>query len=281
MAGEPDRPKSYGRKHTVTSVNTYLECPQRYYLRYVKRLKTPDWEVPQAWRFGTCVHAAMEAAYGAVMDGVAPEELPTMLAYRDVAIDGLRAAWTKEDMPTHHGAFDRAVGTVDGALEALPLVARDEVLGVEYCIDGTTPDGALFIGYVDLVLRVSRDTLKVRDWKVTGRRASPEELACDLQLNTYSAMLLTDFPWAKHVVVEHWYPTQALPGGSEPCVTVPSPPAAQAEAVETIESVVEMIEADDQWTPRPGDACESCPFRLHGCPVWEHAQEATEQMAGF
>lgn len=46
------------RHFSLTQLETYLDCPRKYYLSYVKRLKWP--RVPSGAAFGTAMHRAIE-----------------------------------------------------------------------------------------------------------------------------------------------------------------------------------------------------------------------------
>lgn len=265
-----------GRPHSVSSIDTYLTCPHLWFQRYVKRNKGEESVRPQSWRLGSSVHASLERAYKVhqTEGPKRPAVGDTMARYETTARERLMESLVEEEVHSAHGTWDWAIDVVQRSLDALPMVPPDNILGVEMKILDETPDGVPFIGFIDLAL-YDRETeeLIIWDWKVTSHKKSMTELASNLQLNSYGFFKARD-TGAKRVKGVNWYPP--LAAGD----TVVLSEAAREDAILQIESVVEMIEEDEKYEPRPGEACSWCPMKSI-CPAWTEVSGALTELEGF
>lgn len=271
MSTEPDEVEvdvdPEQRRHSVSSISTYLRCAAQWHYRYVIK---PDveWVAPEHVRRGTAVHAAMEGAFLARADYAGP--VTSMAVFEPQARAALDIAWADLDLPTDHGAYDRVLEQVQATLDRVEVPERAaDVLGVERKILSPTPDGTLVIGYVDLLLRVARDVIKVRDWKTTSRARTPVDLVHDLQLNTYGWFEIREFG-ASTVVLEHFYPP------IQTAVTVEAQPVIMQQAIDEIEATAEMIAMDSDFPTRVGKWCDDCAYRSL-CPEFAPAPPAPGQ----
>lgn len=262
-----------GRRHSVSSTYLYLECPRAWYLRHVKRIREERQEVPVPWRIGTAVHSSLEAAYRARQE--TRGRIDSMREFEPHAIEALEKSWQELNLPRSHGAYDNQVANVQNTLDSVSCPeSPDDVLAVEEKIEDSTPDGTLFIGYPDLVLRVDKRTIRVRDWKVTSRTSSAEQIATDLQTNAYAWFLKRRWPWVERVLISNYYP----PLQQE--VEVLAKEDEMDSAIECIETVAEMTESDEAFEPNPGDHCDPCQYKAH-CPIFSTQVEALKAVEGF
>lgn len=262
------------RRHSVSSTQMYERCPQRYYHRYVAHTPTVATERPIYLRYGSAVHAALQAAYEAA---TAEPQDGDMSRHEPAARAALSAAWDAEAMPRDDGYYDRAVELLQATLSALPHPAPGEVVGVERRIEGESPAGAGYLGYADLLLIRpvgGARVLLVRDWKVTRRAVGAEEVEADYQLNSlawHAGRALN----ADRVFGELWFVPLQLPVRRELSRD------SMLDAVTRFDADVEAIEAEEAWTPRPGEQCDDCPFR-GACPAWNPAVQSNyDDVAGF
>jgi RecB family exonuclease len=252
------------RWHSVSSTREYEGCPRRYRFGYVDRLPK-DRPVPPSWRFGTVVHAALEAAWKAAME--APGDTP-VLAHLPVALVALEAALVKEGLDTD---ADRARG-VDVVTRALEIdVVRDQALdpdtdlpaarpvGVEEALRGRIDQQHRIIGFVDLVLERPDGTIELVDHNVTSRRSTPDELRDDFQLNLYGQLARARFPNATGIVATHHYPT----GPDAVSVRLDAHAMARAEA--RVRDAARAIASDTEFLPVTSERCGHCPWQP-SCP---------------
>ena len=249
------------RWHSVSSTREYEGCPRRYRFGYIEKLPK-DRPVPPHWRFGTVVHAALEAAWKAAMD--APE-LPVR-EHLDVALAALDRSLADEDLVSER---ERAVDVVTRALEV--DVVRDGALdpdvdlppsrpvGVEEALRGRIDQENRIIGFVDLMLERPDGVIELVDHKVTSRRATPDELRDDFQLNLYGRLARARFRDATGIVATHHYPT-----GPE-SVSVRLDEDEMARAEQRVRDAARAIARDAEFLPVTGEHCGHCPWQP-SCP---------------
>jgi RecB family exonuclease len=261
------------RWHSVSSTREYEACPRRYRFGYVEK-RPKDRPVPPSWRFGTVVHAALEAAWKAAMD--APVDVPVS-AHLDAALAALDVALAAEGLEDERA---RAVDVVTRALEVdavrdgavdhdadLPL---PRPVGVEEALRGRIDQEHRIIGFVDLVLERPDGVIELVDHKVTSRRATPDELHDDFQLNLYGRLARARFRDATGIVATHHYPT-----GPE-SVSVRLDEAEMARAEQRVRDAARAITQDDAFAPTPSEGCRHCPWQP-SCPegtAWVEAHGA-------
>jgi CRISPR/Cas system-associated exonuclease Cas4 (RecB family) len=228
------------RWHSQSSCSDYERCPRRYWHAYVDRTPT-EVRAPQHWRFGTVVHAGLEAAFRAVQgtDRRASEAVEEALA-------GLRDSWVEEAMPA--GELARAEQLVRRSVTAQDLTGR-QILGVEEWFRDRTPFGHRLAGAADLVLEPRPGVLEIRDHKVTRSHRTPRQLLVDRQLNLYAWMAKRQWPWATAVYASHHYPQRGE------VVRVRLRPAHTAAIIDALAS---RVTADVEYLPTPGSHCGHC-----------------------
>jgi RecB family exonuclease len=252
------------RWHSVSSTREYEGCPRRYRFGYVDRLPK-DRPVPPTWRFGTVVHAALEAAWKAAMD--APIDTP-IRTHLPLALAALDTALLEEGL---HADEDRA-RAVDVVTRALEVdVVRQQSLdpdadlppsrpvGVEEALRGRIDEQHRIIGFVDLVLEHPDGVIELVDHKVTARRATPDELHDDFQLNLYGQLARARFPRAAGILATHHYPT----GPDAVSVRLDADEMARAEL--RVRDAARAIAADTEFLPVTSERCRHCPWQP-SCP---------------
>lgn len=251
------KPFRQGRFHSISSCKMWETCPRQYRYTYVDHVKTTERDVPQSWRFGTCVHAAMEGAFKAQIDRRSDGPMADNV---EAGLEALRVSWAKEDMPVRGGQYEDAIGIVRATLDHLGPVNFADILGVEHKFLTTTEDGANFVGYADLILRVGPSSLLVRDWKVSRWAKDAEYVSSTLQLNMYGWASREEWPWAETVYVSEYYP----PINEE--VMVALDPEVMIDTLARFEADVEAIEIETEYVPQVGDHCRTCSF-TEMCPA--------------
>jgi len=252
-SAKPARP----RWHSVSSTREYEGCPRRYHFGYVER-RPKDRPVPASWRFGTVVHAALEAAWRATM--AAPTR--PIAEHVDVALAALDEALAKEQLedPTDR---ERAVAIVRQTLAEDVLRATHPIapvpIGVEEAMRGFISDTDRIIGFIDLVLEHADGSLELVDHKVTSHRTSPADLVDDFQLNLYGQLASRRWPDATRILATLHYPTGPA------AVTVELDPQGMRAADARVRAAAADIRADDRFEPTPSQRCGHCPW-LASCP---------------
>lgn len=242
------------RWHSVSSTRAYELCPRRYWYGYVARVPA-DRHVPPSWRVGSAVHAALEAAYR----HQAKHPSSRLSARLAAALQVLAAVWHQLELPTDDHSYPRAEHWVRQTLHG-DVLEVTTILGVEEPLRDTTVDSSPIIGFADLLLARDACVIEVVDHKVTRRQASESDLAADLQLNLYGALLRQRWPDRAEVRATLHYPV--FPAAVS--VTL-SPEGMQAARTRVLE-VADLARADTAFEPTPGPHCESCPWQPR-CPA--------------
>ena len=243
-------PSPKPRVFSVSSTYEYERCPRRYRYGYLDRIPTERAAAPEHWRFGTVVHAGLEAGYRHHHTvGATPNLRHTI----PIALDAVRESWIDEAMPDDPAAFARAERVVARSL-ATTRLAPEDILGVERWFRGETPEGIRVAGVSDLVVRAGDDTVEIRDHKVTRFVRSPEQLHGDLQLGVYGWLARRTWPWAERVTVAHHYPL------THELVRVDLDDGWVDAAMRRLTGVAQDALADREYGPTPGEHCDSCPF---------------------
>ena len=243
----PPRP----RWHSVSSTYSYEICPRRSWFGYVERTPEPRSEVPSGWRFGTVVHAGLEAGYKHHRTVGRSRNLAHTIP---VAVDAVRASWADEGIPDDARELGRAERVVRASL-ATTRLWPSEILGVERYFRATTPEGFRVAGAFDLVLRGGPGVVEIRDHKVTRYVRSPDDLVTDFQLNLYGWLVRQTWPWAEKILMSHHYPLLRQ------VVRVELDAARMEAAIQRVRTVGAVAEADTRFDPTPGEHCATCAYR--------------------
>ena len=255
--------RSAHRWHSVSSTREYEGCPRRYRFGYVDR-RPKDRPAPVSWRFGSAVHAGLEAGYRHLADH--PEAGPA--ARLAVAARAVDEAWRELglDADDDDEGRERASWLVGRALTR-DVLAVERVLGVEVALRGEECEHERIIGFADLVLARDEHTIEIVDHKVTRHRATPARLREDFQLNLYGQLARARWPWASTVRVSHHYPLGPA------AVSAVLDTQTMADALVRVHQTAAVIRDDREFPPTPSERCGHCPW-LPSCPEGRAAQGA-------
>lgn len=125
----------------------------------------------------------------------------------------------------------------------------------------TSTDSFHIIGFADLLLQRDGGIVEVVDHKVTRWQATEHDLATDLQLNLYGA--LVRHRWTDQVEVRATLHYPVVPTA----VTTTLTPSGMEAARDRVIEVADRARADTTYEPVPGDHCNHCPWQPR-CPAW-------------
>jgi putative RecB family exonuclease len=252
-ARRASRPSSVSaRGHSVSSCREYDLCPRRYRFAYVERLP-PDRPAPEAWRYGTVVHRALEAAYRARAAGASTDVI------EEAAVVALASAWKREGLADDLGGWHAHAEQLVRRTSADDVLHADDILGVEYRFDALFDSTVAFAGYADLVLRRDDRTIEIVDHKITRKIVDADALRHDQQLNLYAWLARKEWPWARRIIATHHYP---------PAATTTKVELTDATIVSTMRELVATARRatdDVEYIPRPGVHCDTCSWAQR-CP---------------
>jgi len=242
------------RWHSVSSTHEYERCPRRYRYAYVDRLPQ-DRHVPIAWRVGSAVHAALEAAYRKKQDD--PQQ--PLMSGLPGALSALRHPWDELELPSGDDRYQQAGRQVERTIRE-DVLDVGEVIGVELPLRTSPGAGHRIAGFLDLLLRRDATTLEIVDHKVTSRRASSADIATDFQLNLYADLVRASWPEVTTIRATLHYPT----GPDQVSTTLTDEGMMAARS--RVERTAMEAEADTSFVPRPTAHCSDCPWRPR-CPA--------------
>lgn len=233
----------------------YERCPRRYALE--RRLGVGDQTSVYA-EFGRMIHRVLETTERAARSrgehhassAAAKDELGDQ--FDPVVFGGgpFAAAWKA-----------RALETLDRLYEKWPTQARAIALERRLTMD---LDGTTWRGYAD---RIESDgiELSVVDYKTTRSPLPQSDAAASLQLGFYLLAAAADSELASigtPTVAEFWYPAKSAARGlTKRSFDIDELPAVRTRLVQAADGI-----RNEDWTPRPGPACDRCGVKAV-CPV--------------
>lgn len=248
---------------SVSQVKTYLLCPRKYELKYVRGAE-PEF-VPIALAFGAAFHEALAAYY---------QELKTTgePLRRDLVLDVFRTAWGRasdgsvplqaDDEDDLAGIVDRGVSMLHAFHEHAAQAATFEVEAVEhgFAITLHDPDSGVpleeqLVGTMDLLVREGSDRVVV-EHKTAARRYSEDQLRFDVQPTAYKIAAresgLGEVALRFQVVTKTKVPVVQI-------ADVHRDARDEADFTRIAAGVLKAIDAGVSY-PIRGWACRSCPF---------------------
>jgi CRISPR/Cas system-associated exonuclease Cas4 (RecB family) len=247
---------------SVSQVKTWLMCPRKYQLRYVRGL--PPAFVPVALAFGNSFHAAVARFYMGVQAGTVPEFESLLSVFHDIwqqQLDG--------PVPVQADDEEALAGIPDLAarmLRAFYVHAAGtpvQVEGIEqaFAVDLHDPDTGevldeKLVGFFDLVLRENKRRVIV-ELKTAAKKYTQDQLDFDLQPSAYQ-FAAEEMGW-KGAVVKYAIVTKTKLAAVQE-ETVVRGPLARDDFLRTTVGVLRAIDAGVAH-PMRGWQCRSCPFQ--------------------
>ncbi|MBI5200179.1 MAG: PD-(D/E)XK nuclease family protein [Elusimicrobia bacterium] len=241
--------KVYSRPLSHSSISMYLECPQKFKLKYVDKLpELPKW----FFSFGQSVHKALEFFYS-IPALPAPTLERLLQEYKDGWLKaGYKDAEQEREYLEDGERILREFYAKNIKTFKLPLFA-------EYKFE-LEVEGVPLLGFVDRIDKLDNGKLHILDYK-TGKAIPKERLQADRQLTMYQ-LAVEKLIGAEVESLTFYH----LPTNKE--LTVGPRAAAQIDALkDTIVTVNDGIQAS-RFDPTPDEGkCRWCDFKPH-CPAF-------------
>lgn len=241
-------------KLSATRVSSFLQCPQKYWFSYVKKL--PKKSNP-SFKLGLACHEALEFAGNIRMKRklTDKDKEAVLNKYDEVSVsEGI------ENMSVHK----EGKKIVKDKLESFnkeKIIAVEEKFG--FGKDSTkTESGVPLIGAIDKVIEVDRETLVVIDYKTSNTALTPDQLESDLQLSIYDYVARTKWPGYKRYILSLDYLK------SEPIYTYRHEEERDELNKYLKEVYTQMCNlTEDKVVPRLNMFCSWCDFK-ENCPKY-------------
>jgi len=247
---------------SVSQIKTWLVCPRRYEMRYVRGM-APAF-VPLALAFGTAFHAALGRYFVGVQAGAVPELDALLQVFTDIwrqQLDGAVPVQVEEDE-----ALDRVPELAERMLRAFHAQASGKPIQVEaiehaFAVDLHDPDTGevldeRLVGFFDLVLREG-ERRTVVELKTAAKKYSQDQLDYDLQPSAYK-FAADELGW-NDAVVRYTVVTKSKVPAVQDEVVIRGP-LARDDFLRTVVGVLRAVDAGVSYPVR-GWQCRSCPFR--------------------
>lgn len=173
------------RPLSSSSINTYLQCLLKYYYRYEDKKPRGGKTGPLA--FGIAMHEALEYLHTVIGE---TGEAPDAEVYDKVLGVFMSSA-------TENGLSDMAVYQEgrDILLARLDAVnPKEKVLGLELRFELETAKGVPYLGSIDKLVELDKDTVAIIDYKTSKMALTQAEADVDIQLSMYDLAVSEMFP---------------------------------------------------------------------------------------
>jgi putative RecB family exonuclease len=248
---------------SVSQVKTYLACPRKYELKYV-RGEEPAF-VPVALAFGSAFHEALAAYYWELKMTGEPLR-------RDLVIDVFRSAWDRasegpaplqgDDEDDTASVAEKGVSMLHAFYEhagrAGPVDVDDVERGFAITLHDPVTGEPLeeqLVGTMDLVVRDEGHRVVV-EHKTASRRFTEDQLRFDVQMSAYKVAARED--GLGDVALRYQVITQA----KVPAVQIADVTRDAGDEQDFLAITANVLRAIDAGVSYPvrGWACRSCPY---------------------
>ncbi len=170
---------------SASSLNCLLTCPRMYQFRYVDKLPVPP---TASMLTGTALHRTFETYFKGVIDNA--DNRITANQVSDLATVMLEDTLTSEEHYLTADEQEDAANTVRELASAyvesvagtiMPLAVEEQHVWTARC-------GVPMLAYIDLRHQLPDGSQGIIDYKITGKRWTPDKLANSLQFNLYAMM---------------------------------------------------------------------------------------------
>ncbi len=252
--------KNYTNQYSYSKLTCFEQCPFKYRLKYIERIKPPIEQTIENC-LGKTVHSSLEWLYKEIKKGKVPSAEDLVRAYasnwRKIYSSG--ALITNERM-TKEDYFNRGVGfLLDYYLANYPF--DDNTLDVEKKI-GFELEGRYILGFID---RLAYDKTKgeyvVHDYKTSGTLPTKERIEKDKQLSIYTLAIKELFGKTKRVLLV-WHYLHF----NKKIFMRKSDKDLEKVKRELLDLILK-IESESSFRPTPSGLCEWCEYKKY-CPVF-------------
>jgi putative RecB family exonuclease len=252
---------------SVSQVKSYLLCPRKYELHYIRR-EEPAF-APVALVFGSAIHEALAAFYGEIKATGEPLR-------RDLVLDVFRDAWAKaqegpvplqldgdeeDDGADASQVIEKGVSMLHAFCEHVGRSTVPEVESVEksfavalYDVTGEVLEEQL-VGTVDLVVREDGHRVIV-EHKTAAKKYGMEQIRFDLQPTAYQ------YAARELGLGEVGLRYQVITKTKVPAIQIADLHRDEQDEAEFLKTVVGVLRAIDAGVSYPvrGWLCRSCPY---------------------
>lgn len=261
---------------SYSSIETYLQCPQKYKFQEIDKIRGPK---SREAVFGTAVHAALNFMFKKsplfpTLDEVVAhfrESWPELeVLNKESRQDPLKRPWTDEERNIF---FQDGVRIIKRFYEknapwnfnVMDLESRFEVA----ILDEKTGETHILAGIIDRIDKTPDGKYEIIDYKTSKKMPTQDALDKNLQLSFYSLGLRKRWP---HLNMEDIRLSLYFLKHEEKLraeISAETVEKTKKHILETVEEIQEKIKTGGDFPPMPSPLCEWCSFRPM-CPAWRH-----------
>lgn len=258
-------PRQASPAHWPYHLNAFDKCPQKYYLKYVRKLKGRIFARPEMTR-GNITHQVLAHAFK-VFAGRRdfPADLRAEIDERVGQSDHITSGMRASEVLLIQDLVDGAIDTFDRTKSVHTVECV-----YSYPFRGNQRDPAFTAkARVDLVVRIDDGEVEHIDWK-TGKRREVDEV------QTVAARLAI----GKALDIARVRSTTAFFGTGEADSRILSKDDARRTWIRMREIAREIDEnhASGEWVPIQSGLCVHCEYYQHGCRL--HAKAGASTLRG-
>jgi putative RecB family exonuclease len=252
--------------YSISRINTYNSCPQKYKFHYIDRIKPPSGEVSLNSLVGSCVHKTLETMYRKYMS---TKIWPTLEEIKEEYLE----IWDQEysqNIIVIHLADNPEKFKKDGLeilntyfLQQKEKEFIDQTIAVERSFF-VTIDGYKIKAIVDRIDYKENDTFLIHDYKTTSRFPEIKNLENDRQLPLYQMAVKETYPDAKNISLT-WHFLRFSKS-----VTITKNDSELNEIKSEIVENIKTIELDRNFQPNKTPLCGWCSYK-DICPAFKHS----------
>lgn len=237
---------------SYTSLETYIQCPQKFKFQAVDKIKTPK---SKATVFGTIIHSALKFLHspGAV--------IPPL----DKVVGHYQSIWNSDvfsDTQEQEIYFEEGQNILKNyynsndlaSLHIVDLETRFEVPFQDYTLTGI----------IDRIDKIGEDQYEIIDYKTSKSLPSQEDIDQNLQLSLYRLGITHRWPNLKidQVKLSLYFLKHGVKLST-------SRTDDELEATKAkVANVISDIESK-RFQPTPSKLCDYCGYKSI-CPIWRH-----------
>lgn len=267
---------------SYSSIETYLQCPQKYKFQVIDKIKAPK---SREAIFGTIIHNALKFMFS--RNPLFPTFDEVINYYREhwplreilqaeTVNDPLKRPWTDDEEKTH---FEEGVKMLKKFYErnapwnftVVDLESRFEVM----LTDEKTGQSHIIAGIIDRIDKLPDGKYEIIDYKTGKRMPSQDSLNKNLQLSLYALGLQKRWPrlTSDDIRLSLYFLKH------EEKLTAEQSPVIREETknyiLNTINEIENRLRSGKEFEPMPSALCNWCSFRPL-CPAWKHLYKNQE-----
>jgi putative RecB family exonuclease len=245
--------------YSHSSISTFKQCPLKFKLRYIDKIKPEFRQTIEAF-MGGVVHEVLEDMYAQVKEG----KIPDFLELQENLIQKWKTQW-KDEIPiikqgmTKEKYFEQALRFLDDYYAKYHPFNQGEIIGLEQQVN-INIEGKQLVGYIDR-LEKRGDEYYIIDYKTNNWLKSQEDIDSDKQLATYQIAIMEQYKTDKVVLNWHFLNFNEL-------LQSRRTPKQIDELKKELLNSINQIESAKEFPGCKTRLCDWCEFKTQ-CPMFK------------